>query len=193
MRHIGRGSCSLPFRGSMPRCKERAINRKQPTGKEKPHTSSNPVPSSGEFRANLHFSIRAPKICQARRRGARRASQPISVIGYLSSGSPRSDEIPARLIAFRQGLNETGYVEGKNVAIEYGWAQGQYNRFPALTDDLLRHQVSVIVTPGPSQARYGRRQRCPGYDRLLKRPDRARSRERSNHMARTSAPSPASR
>jgi putative ABC transport system substrate-binding protein len=67
------------------------------------------------------------------------------VIGYLSVGSEESDNIPARLTAFRQGLNETGYVEGQDVAIEYRWAQGQYDRLPDLASDLVRRQVAVIV------------------------------------------------
>src|SRR4029077_8952419 len=70
------------------------------------------------------------------------------VIGYLSIGSPESDNIPPRLTAFRQGLNETGYVEGRNVAIEYLWAQGQYDRLPALATDLVRRQVTVIFAVG---------------------------------------------
>jgi putative ABC transport system substrate-binding protein len=70
------------------------------------------------------------------------------VIGYLSNGSPESDNIPARLIAFRQGLNETGYVEGQSVVIEYRWAEGQYDRLPALAADLVRRPVTVIVTGG---------------------------------------------
>jgi putative tryptophan/tyrosine transport system substrate-binding protein len=68
------------------------------------------------------------------------------VIGYLSPGSPESDAF--RLTGFRQGLNETGYVEGQNVTIEYRWAQGQYDRLPALAADLVRRQVTVIATAG---------------------------------------------
>ena len=79
---------------------------------------------------------------------ALRAQQPMPVIGYLSIGSPESDNIPPRLTAFRQGLNETGYVEGRNVAIEYLWAQGQYDRLPALATDLVRRQVTVIFAVG---------------------------------------------
>jgi putative tryptophan/tyrosine transport system substrate-binding protein len=65
------------------------------------------------------------------------------VIGYLGSGSP--DEFAGRLRAFRQGLSETGYIEGKNVAIEYRWAENQYDRFPALLADLVRRNVTVIT------------------------------------------------
>jgi putative ABC transport system substrate-binding protein len=74
------------------------------------------------------------------------------VIGWLSSGSPASDNIPGRLPAFRRGLNEAGYFEGQNVAIEYRWAEGQYDRFPTLVANLVHRRVAVIVTPGPSQA-----------------------------------------
>jgi putative ABC transport system substrate-binding protein len=74
------------------------------------------------------------------------------VIGWLSSGSPASDSIPGRLPAFWRGLNESGYIEGQNVAIEHRWAEGQYDRFPALAADLVYRGVAVIVTPGPSQA-----------------------------------------
>jgi putative ABC transport system substrate-binding protein len=79
---------------------------------------------------------------------AQRKSMP--VIGFLSSDSP--GPAASYLPAFRQGLSEAGYVEGQNVAIEYRWAEGHYDRPPALAADLVRQGVDVIVTSGTPPA-----------------------------------------
>jgi putative ABC transport system substrate-binding protein len=77
---------------------------------------------------------------------AARAQQPMPVIGYFSGRSPVTDA--PMLSAFRQGLSETDYVEGRNVAIEFRWAEGRYDRLPELVHDLVRRKVAVIVTSG---------------------------------------------
>ena len=77
---------------------------------------------------------------------AARAQQAMPVLGYLNSGSPESDT--SRLTGLRQGLNETGYVEGRNLLVEYRWAGNQFNRLPALAVDLVQIRVAVIVSPG---------------------------------------------
>jgi putative ABC transport system substrate-binding protein len=77
---------------------------------------------------------------------ARAQQTAMPVVGFLSGRSP--SESAYALAAFHQGLKQGGYVEGQNVAIEYRWAEGQYDRLPALVVDLLRHQVSVIAATG---------------------------------------------
>src|ERR1700756_4573291 len=77
---------------------------------------------------------------------ALRAEKAMPVIGYLNSSAP-GPSAPF-VAAFHQGLSETGYVEGQNVAIEYRWAEGRYDRLPALAADLVGRKVGVIVTTG---------------------------------------------
>ena len=72
-----------------------------------------------------------------------RAQQPTPVIGFLSSASP--DTFAPFVAGFHQGLRETGYSEGQNLAVEYRWAFGHYDRLPALAADLVGHRVAVLV------------------------------------------------
>src|SRR5258708_23485920 len=82
---------------------------------------------------------------------AGRAQQPaMPVVGLINAGVP--EPAAYRLTAFRQGLNEAGYVEGQSVAIEYRWAEGRYDLIPELVADLLRRRVAIIATPGSMHA-----------------------------------------
>src|SRR5262249_45073163 len=78
---------------------------------------------------------------------AARAQQPaMPVVGYLGTETP--EPVAIRLAAFRQGLSEMGYEEGRNGIVEYRWANGQNDRLPALAADLVNHKVAVIAVPG---------------------------------------------
>jgi putative ABC transport system substrate-binding protein len=82
---------------------------------------------------------------------ARAQQPPMPVIGYLSLGSAAA--MAPRVAAFKQGLSGTGHVEGQNIAIEYRYAEGQYDRLPALAADLVRRDPAVIYAAGPPSVR----------------------------------------
>jgi putative ABC transport system substrate-binding protein len=83
---------------------------------------------------------------------AARAQGAMPVIGFLSGGSPHAEQQARQWAAFRQGLGETGYIENRNVKVEYRWAEGQYDRLPGMAADLVRRQVVVIAATGTPAA-----------------------------------------
>ena len=83
---------------------------------------------------------------------AARAQQLIPVVGFLNAQSPET--FASFVAAFREGLAELGYVEGRNVAIEYRWARGQYDRLGPMATELVQRRVSVLVTTGGEPAAF---------------------------------------
>ena len=100
--------------------------------------------------------------------GAQQTTMP--VIGFLNAQTP--GDVSYLVAAFHHGLNEGGFVEGQNVAIEYRWAERQTERLPALTADLIYRRVSVIVASGGNRC-------CDRHDRNGPDPDRRYVRRRS--------------
>jgi putative tryptophan/tyrosine transport system substrate-binding protein len=93
-----------------------------------------------EFIAGLGSAAAWPVVARAQQSAT-------PMVGFLNGGSPAG--YAPYVAAFRQGLKETGYVEGQNVAIEFRWADGQYDRVPAIAAELVRRQVAVVVTNSP--------------------------------------------
>jgi len=91
-----------------------------------------------EFIAGIASTAAWPLRAQAQQRPA------LPVIGFVHGGSAAASVVNP----FRKGLDETGYVEGRNTMVEYHWLEGQNDRLPALMADLVRRRVAVIVTPG---------------------------------------------
>ena len=85
---------------------------------------------------------------------AARAQQAVPVIGFINSGSPSTSAQSEG--AFRRGLADGGFTEGRNVTVEYRWAEGQYHRLPAMAADLVRRQITVILAGGPPAVRAAR-------------------------------------
>jgi putative tryptophan/tyrosine transport system substrate-binding protein len=98
--------------------------------------------------ALLGGAIALPCVAAAQQR-------PMPAIGYLSGGSPGPNA--GSLAAFRQGLSEGGYIEGRNAVIEYRWAEGSYDRLPAMAADLVRRQVDAIAASNLPAAQAAKR------------------------------------
>jgi putative tryptophan/tyrosine transport system substrate-binding protein len=99
-----------------------------------------------KFIAGLGSAVAWPLAARAQQRA-------VHVIGYLGAIRPGRRGVDINVAAFRAGLAETGYVEGRNVALEFRWAEGQIDRLPALAADLVRRQVAMIIARGSAAAR----------------------------------------
>src|SRR5262249_8941264 len=115
-----------------------------------------------------------------------RAQQPTPIVGLINSRS--AQDAVRNVAAFRKGLDETGYVEGQNVMVEYHWLEGQFARLPAVMADLVRRRVDVIATPA------FRTHCCSGGQSCdLDDPDRLRRRRRPGQVGTGRQPCPAGR
>ena len=108
-----------------------------------------PEPRRGNETARVH------QACRLRCRDGRMAAwgpsaqqQKMPVVGFLNAGSPGGYAV--YVTGFLHGLNESGYVEGKNVTIDYQWARGQYDRLQVMAADLVRRKVAVIAANTPA-------------------------------------------
>ena len=125
-------------------------------------------------RRELLVALGAAAVCPLAAWGQQRK---IPVIGFLSSSS--ASGYASYFAGFSKGLNESGYIEGRNVAIEYRWADGKYDRLPALAADLVRSQVAVIAASGTSAPGLAARRQPPPYQSFSK-PAATRSRTASS-------------
>src|SRR5262245_19229024 len=113
---------------------------------------------------------------------ARTQQNTIRTIGWFSLRSADTDSEKSILTAFRQGLSQTGHVEGRNLTIEFGFADGQYDRLPGLAADLVRRRVEVLVTAGGTNIIAWRKPR-PQRSRSSLRPPMIRSRTASSKVS----------
>src|SRR5712671_260660 len=98
-----------------------------------------------EFIAGIGSAAVWPRAASAQQRG-------MPIVGHLNAQSSTAVGIARYLAAFQQGLREAGYVEGRNVAIEYRWAEGHFDRLPGLAVELIGRSVAVIVATGSDTA-----------------------------------------
>jgi putative ABC transport system substrate-binding protein len=123
----------------------------EPAGSQTPRTAVGSPRSAGEIRMRRREFIAGLGSAAAWPVVARAQQAAMPVVGYLSSQSA-DDDYKNVTVPFLQGLKETGYVEGQNMAVEYRWAENEAHRLPALAADLVRRRVAVIVAAGIAAA-----------------------------------------